>query len=168
MGGSKEADWNAVATKSGPGGPTISPKDFGNASIFKLLIDRKKDLKLTEAQLATFKESDAKLKEVNADRFKLLDSLKKDAKPRTSGTPSPEDEVRMVIASEALSAVARDIRTTYDDAAKAALPVLDDAQQKSAVALMEKYQQEMQSMLREKLGGRGGGGAPGGRGRPPR
>ncbi|MEQ1694017.1 MAG: hypothetical protein ABMA00_22190, partial [Gemmatimonas sp.] len=123
---------------------------------------------LVQAQLATFKESDAKLKELNADRFKLLDSLKKEARPRTSGTPAPEDEVRMLLAGEALGGVARDIRVSYDEAATAALPTLDESQQKSAQELMEKYQREMQSMLREKLGGRGGGGAPGGRGgRPP-
>ena len=115
------------------------------------------------------KESDAKLITANAERFTLLDSLKKDARPKTSGTPSAEDEVRMVLAREALSGVVRDIRLSFDAAAKEGVPGLDEGQQKTAQVLMEKYNEEMQDMLREKLGGRGsGGGPPPGRGgRPP-
>ena len=86
-GAGKEADWNAVAGKSAPAGPTISARDFEKASPFRLLMDKKKDLKLNDAQIAAVKEADVKLLAANASRFTLLDSLKKDAKPRTSGTP---------------------------------------------------------------------------------
>src|SRR5262245_16770138 len=88
--GIKEADIEAGAAKTAPTGPTISSKDFEKASPYKLMLDKKKDLKLTDAQQAAAKEADAKLMAANADRFKLLDSLKKDAKPKTSGTPSTE------------------------------------------------------------------------------
>ncbi len=169
-GAGKEADWNAVAGKSAPTGPTISAKDFEKASPFRLLVDKKKDLKLTDAQIVAAKEADVKLLAANAERFTLLDSLKKDAKPRTSGSPAPEDEVRMVIARESLNGVVRDIRVSFDAAAKEGLPGLDESQQKTAQELMQKYSEEMQDMLREKLGARGGGGGapPSGRsGRPP-
>ena len=165
MGTGKEADWDAVAAKSAPAGPTISAKDFEKASPYRLMVEKKKDLKLTDAQLAAAKEADAKLLADNADRFKLLDSLKKDAKPKTSGTPSTEDELKMVLAKDAMSGVVRDIRTSFDAAAKAGLPGLDEAQQKTEQELMKKYDEEMQAMLREKMGGRGGGGGGGGRGR---
>jgi hypothetical protein len=170
MGTGKEADWDAVATKSAPAGPTISSKDFEKASPYRLMLDKKKDLKLTDAQQVATKEADAALLAANADRFKLLDSLKKDAKPKTSGTPSTEDELRMVLAQDAMSGVVRDIRTSFDAAAKQGLPGLDEAQQKSHQELMKKYDEEMQEMLREKMGGRGGrsgGGPPGGAGRRP-
>jgi hypothetical protein len=171
MGGSKEADWNNVATKSAPAGPTISSKDFEKASPYKLMLDKKKDLKLTDAQQVAAKEADAKLLAENAERFKLVDSLKKDARPKTSGTPSTEDELRMVLARDALGGVVRDIRTSFDAAAKAGLPDLDEAQQKTSQELMKKYDEEMQDMLREKMGGRGGApsGGSGGRGggKPP-
>ena len=162
MGGEKEADWNKVASKSAPAGPTISAKDFEKASPYRLMLDKKKDLKLTDAQQAAVKEADAKLLAANADRFKLLDSLKKDAKPKTSGTPSTEEELRLVLARDALNGVVRDIRTSFDAAAKEGLPGLDEAQQKAHQELMQKYNEEMQEMLREKMGGGGGGG--GGRG----
>lgn len=171
MGGSKRPDMNAVAPKTGPSGPTISPKDFENASVFKLFLDKKKDMKLTDAQLVAMKESDAKLKEANKTRFVIMDSLKRDAKPRTSGTPSADDEAILVMARESLRGVVADIRNSYDTAAKDAVSSLDESQKPAAEKLMEKYHEEMQDMLRDKLGGRGGaqGGAPGGGrgGRPP-
>ena len=171
MGGSKRPDMNAVAPKTGPSGPTISPKDFENASVFKLFLDKKKDMKLTDAQLVAMKESDAKLKEANKTRFVIMDSLKRDAKPRTSGTPSADDEAILVMARESLRGVVADIRKSYDTAAKDAVSSLDESQKPAAEKLMEKYHEEMQDMLRDKLGGRGGaqGGAPGGGrgGRPP-
>ena len=169
MGGSKDTDWNSVASKAAPAGPTISSKDFEDVSVFKLFLDKKKDLKLTDAQMVAMKEADAKLKAANADRFKLLDSLKKDARPRTSGTPAAEDEARMVLAREALNGVVADIRGSFDAAAKDAAAALDDAQMPTAESLMPKYREEMQDMLRAKMGGRagGGGGAPGRGGRGP-
>jgi len=167
-GAGKSENWDAVTTDKAPAGPTISAKDFEKASPFHLMLDKKKDLKLTDAQVTSVKEADAKLLTANAERFTLLDSLKKDAKPKTSGTPSAEDEVRMVLAREALSGVVRDIRFSFDAAAKEGVPGLDESQQKTAQELIAKYDAEMQDMLREKLGGRGGsGGPPAGRGGGP-
>lgn len=164
----KKENWDDVAEKRAPAGPTISAKDFDDVSIYKILVDKKKDLKLSDAQIASFKEADAKLKDANADRFKLLDSLKKDAKPRTSGTPSAEDEARMVIAREALQGVVRDIRGSFDGAAKEAVAKLDESQQKAGADVMDKYNEEMLDLMRSKMGGGGRGGPGGGRGgRPP-
>lgn len=156
----KTADWNSVGAKAGPSGPTISPKDFQEKSIFQLYFDKKKDLKLSDAQVAAFTDADAKLKDANADRFKLLDSLKQDAKPRTSGDPSAEEMARLAIAKDVLQGVIRDIRASYDDAAKASVAGMDEPQQKRALELMEKYTEEMQNMLREKAGARGGPSGP--------
>ena len=163
MGGSSETDWNAVASKSGVGGPTISAKDF-DATPFKFILDKKKDVKLTEEQMIALKSADASLKESNKARFATLDSLKKEAKPRTSGTPSAEDQAHMVIAREALQSTAHDVQRSYDEAAKTALPMLDEPQRPEAQKALDKYNQEMRDMLREKLGGgrRAGGGPPGG------
>jgi hypothetical protein len=166
MGGSKEADWNAIAEKSAPAGPTISAKDFEKVSPFKALLDKKKDLKLTDAQLAAFNTANTTLLAANADRFKLLDSLKKEAKPKTSGDPSAEDEARLVIAREGLQGVVRDIRASYDEAAKN-VEGLDDAQKATATSVLAKNTEQMQEMLRDKMGGRGGAPGGGGRGRPP-
>ena len=168
------ANWDDVAKDKAPAGPTIAAKDFEKASPFKLMLDKKKDLKLTDAQITAVKEADAKLLAANAQRFTLLDSLKKDARPKTSGTPAPEDEARMVIAREALNGVASDIRVSFDAAAKEGISGLDESQAKVREELMKKYTEEMQDMLRSKLGGARGGGdgkvpfSTGGRGgRPP-
>lgn len=166
MGGSKEADWNAIAEKSAPAGPTISGKDFEKVSPFKALLDKKKDLKLTDAQVTTLTTANTGLLAANADRFKALDSLKKEAKPKTSGDPSAEDEARLVIAREALQGMVRDIRTSYEEAAKN-IEGLDDGQKASASAVLAKNAEHMQEMLRDKMGGRGGAPGGGGRGRPP-
>ena len=76
-----------------------------------------------------------------------------------------------MIARESLRGVVADIRSSYDAAAKDAVLSLDESQKPAADKLMEKYHEDMQDMLREKLGGRGGApsGAPGGGrgGRPP-
>jgi len=169
MGGSKEADWNAVATKSGVGGPTITSKDLEGATPFKFILDRKKDIKLTEPQMTNLKAADVALKESNKQRFLLVDSLKKEARPKTSGTPSAEDEVRLVVAKEALQVTVREVQKSYDDAAKLALPMLDESQRAEGQKALDKYSEEMTDLLREKLGGRGAGGPPaggrGGRGR---
>ncbi len=161
MGGAKEADWNAIAEKKAPAGPTISGKDFEKVSPFKYLLDKKKDLKLTDEQIASFTAANTALLASNEARFDLLDSLKKEAKPKTSGDPSVEEEARLVIAREALQGVVRDIRASYADAAKN-LEGLDDSQKGTANTLLAKNSEQMQSMLREKMGGGGGG-----RGRPP-
>ena len=166
MGGSNDVDWNKVASKSGPGGPSISGKDFENTTPFKFIVERKKDLKLTDAQVAAFKDADLKLKAANQSKFVLIDSIKKDAKPRTSGDPSAEDMARMALAREALQSVVHDVQTSFDNAAKAALPMLDEPQRAEGQKALDKYNQEMEDMLRERLGGgrSGGPGAGGGRG----
>ena len=159
-GAGKEADWNKVGAKGGPSGPTISAKDFQENSIYKLYIDKKKDLKLTDAQVNAFKDADNKLKDANADRFKMLDSLKSEAKAKTSGDPSAEEVARLAIARDALGGIVRDIRVSYDDDAQKATGSLDASQQKAGQELLQKYNEEMQKMIREKAGARGG--PPGG------
>lgn len=166
FGGKSDANWDSVATKRGPGGPSISAKDFDDTP-FKFLLDKKKDVKLTEAQMTSLKSADLALKESNKTRFAAIDSLKKEAKPKTSGTPAAEDEARMVIAREALQSTVRDVMASYDEAAKTALPMLDEPQRPDAQKVLDKYNEEMRSMMREKLGAGGGamGGGRGGRGR---
>ena len=45
-----------------PRAPSISGKDFEKASPLADLVDKKKDLKLTDAQVASIKDADAKLR----------------------------------------------------------------------------------------------------------
>lgn len=165
MGGSGDANWNEVASKSGPGGPSISGKDFEGNTPYKFVIDKKKDIKLTDAQITALKTSDASLKESSKAKFAAIDSLRKEARPQTSGTPSAENEAKMVIAREALQAAARDLQASFDEAAKGVLPMLEEVQRPEAQKALDKYNEEMRDMLREKVGGGRGGPGGGGRGR---
>ncbi|WP_337169410.1 hypothetical protein [Gemmatimonas aurantiaca] len=160
--GSKDADWKAVAGDS-PKGPSISGKDFVEASPLAMLLDKKKQLKLTDAQVTGIKAADEKLQAANKERYLLVDSLKKQMRP--SVAPSAEDEARLAVARESMQGVVRDIRASHDADTKEVVATLDADQQKTATELLEKHQEKVQKMLQDKLGTRpGGGGGPGRRG----
>jgi hypothetical protein len=75
-----------------------------------------------------------------------------------SGSPTAEDEARMVIARESLMAVLREARSNNDASVKETVPLLDDSQQKVAGELLRKENEENQQMIRSKVDGRAGGG----------
>lgn len=163
MGTGKEGNYDEM-TKGIATGPKLSSRDVENMSPLKFLVDKKKDLKLTDDQQKQFKELDGKVKEQNAPLLKSVDSLVKVMKP-TSSVPSAEDQVRVVLAREALMKAIGEIRTNYDASVTTAMPTLDDAQKGTAKELLEKQRKENEDTLREKLGG--GGPRPEGDG-PPR
>lgn len=168
MGGSKEADWNAITEKSGPTGPTISGKDFEKVSPYKALLDKKKDLKLTDAQTTSLTTAHTALIAANQDRFKALDSLKKALKPSGGADAGADEETRLVIARESFQTLVRELRVSFDSVAKS-IDGLDDTQKQAAAPVLAKNAEETAEMIREKSGGGGRGGpGGGGRGRPPR
>jgi hypothetical protein len=154
-----EPNWDELG--KGSGGLQLSNKDLENISPLKLLIDKRKDLKLTDDQLTKLKDLDGKSKEQNVALFKTLDSLRKETKPSTR--PSDEDRTRIMSARREVSGVVKDIRSNYDASLTQALPVLDESQRSTADGLIQKLNEEAEKMLREKMG-RGGasGGAEGG------
>jgi hypothetical protein len=161
FGGAKKENWDSV-TKSVPKGPSIEGKDLEEASPLRLFLDKKKDLKLTDAQQAAIKDADAKLSSANAARFMMVDSLRKQLKPSVAATA--EDDARMALARDAMQGVLRDIRASQDAEAKTVVATLDPEQQKTAAELLEKHAEKTQKMLRDKMGG-GGGPPPMGGGR---
>ena len=153
--GDPKADWQSVMG-SNSGGMKLSNRDVENISPLKLLIDKRKDLKLTDDQLNRLKELDGKLKEKNQDSLKALDSLRRMAQP-PAHDPNDDDRARMSMARRLAAATVGTIRENYDAALKDALPILDESQQKAAGELLAKQRSEADEMLREKLGGHGGG-----------
>lgn len=152
--GEKSADWNSV--ESANKGVKLSKGDLENVSPIKLLIDKKKDLKLSDDQVNKLKELDGKLKETNEPSFKALDSLKRAAQPPLrAGEPSDEERDRMMSARRGISAVVGTIRGNYESSAMDAMALLDESQQKAAADLLKKQKEQADDMLREKLGGRG-------------
>jgi len=146
--GDKEADYSMM------NGSTLklSNKDLENISPIKLLIDKKKDLKLSDDQVNKLKEKEDKLKESMKPSFGALDSLRRIATP-TSRTPDAGDQARMMDTRRQFQQVVNGIRIQYDAAATDAASVLDETQQKQATDLFQKQKAEADDMIRSKLGG---------------
>jgi len=115
-----------------------------NISPIKLLIDKRKDLKLTDEQVKQIKNVESTLKDKNQGLFKALDSLRKEIK---SGSQSDDGRSRAMNAQREVMGVLGDIRTNYDAALKEAIPLLDEAQQKTANEALQK-QRDLADMSR--------------------
>ncbi len=142
-----------------PKGPTLRVRDIEDQSPLKLLIDKRKDLKLTDAQVSELKDTETKLKDVNAPLFKAVDSLIRDMR---NGSASPNDQARAKLreARTGLMDVLKELNTNYETPLNAVLAKLDAEQQAKAKELLDKQRQDGDKMLREKLGGGGGGERP--------
>jgi hypothetical protein len=146
--GDKQADYGLM------NGSTIklSNKDLENVSPLRLLIDKRKDLKLTDDQLAKLKDRDDKLKESMKPSFGALDSLRRIATP-ASRNPDEGDRARMMETRRHFTEVVTGIRTQYDIAAGEVISTFDETQQKLAKDLVERQRAEAEDMIRGKLGG---------------
>jgi len=136
-------------------GPTLRVRDVEDLSPIKLLIDKRKDLKLTDAQLSQLKDGEGKLKDKNAPLLKAIDSLVRDMK-WGSGSPSDDARVKARNARIGLMSTLGDIRTNYDASAKEALATFDADQQSKATEMLEKQKQDAEKLFQERVG-RGGG-----------
>jgi hypothetical protein len=143
-----------------PTGPALRTRDLEDMSPVKLLIDKHKDLKLSDAQINALKASEPALKSKNEPIFHVVDSLLGRMRPSLNG--SDEERARIREARMDVMSAIGDVRANYDAAAKDALATLDPEQQTKANELLAKQHEESQKMLAEKLGGgrRGGGGEP--------
>jgi LTXXQ motif family protein len=138
--------------------PALRVRDVEDQSPIKLLIDKRKDLKLTDAQIAQLKDSEAKLKEKNAPLLKAVDSLVREYR---SGMSSASEEARTRARSARIGLLTNlaEIRTNYDASAKEALGTFDAEQQSKANELIDKQSQETDKLIQERVVGdrRGGG-----------
>lgn len=158
--GGADANWDAI--KGGSAGVDLSAKDVENISPIKLIVDKRKDLKLSDEQLNKVKAIDEALKGKNEPLFKALDSLRKASKappmnPNSSKevqqAQQEEDRARLTAAKREMSGTVKDIRDNYELSLKEVLALLDEAQQKTANEMVDKQRQDAQKMLSEKLGG---------------
>src|ERR1051325_649418 len=60
----------------------ITARDLEEQSPIKLLIDKRKDLKLSDAQLSAIKDVESKLKAQNATLYKVVDSVNNEMRPK--------------------------------------------------------------------------------------
>jgi hypothetical protein len=134
--------------------PAVRARDIEDMSPIKLIIDKRKDLKLTDAQISQLKDSDGKLKEKNAPLLKAIDSLVRDLRWNAgSRAPSDEDRARMRNAHMGLMSTVGEIRANYEASAKEALASFDADQQTKVNETLEKQRQETDKYLQERLNG---------------
>jgi hypothetical protein len=137
-----------------PQGPTLRPRDIEDVSPIKLLLDKRKDLKLSDAQTDGLKKAEGALKEKNAPLLKAVDSLVHEMKPPLNATP--ESDMRIRDARGGLQQALGTIDENYAAAAKEALATFDADQQAKATAMLAKLKEDADKKIREKMsGGRG-------------
>jgi hypothetical protein len=132
-------------------------RDVEDLSSIKLLIDKRKDLKLSDAQLSQLKDSEGKLKDKNAPLLKAIDSLVRDLKSGMSSS-SDDGRARARAARMGLMTTLGEIRMNYEASAKDALATFDADQQSKATELLDKQRQETDKFVQERVNGdrRGG------------
>jgi hypothetical protein len=153
--GDKEANWDAIE-QNASSGPRFSAKDIEGLSAIRILVDKRKDLKLSDEQAKQLRDLGKKEDDATKAQFAVVDSLKTALRSRAGSDPDAE-RARVSIAQQELMNVIGQIRASYDATFKEALPLLDEPQQKAATALVEKERADAEEELREKISsGRGG------------
>jgi hypothetical protein len=134
----------------------VKVKDLQNQSPIKLLIDKRKDLRLSDDQLAQIKELETKLKDKNAPLFHAVDSLNGAVRTAASNRGTASDDSRSTLRSlmQELMDTVEDIRDNYAASLATALPLLDDDQRKKADELLAKQAEEIEKASGGARGGR--------------
>lgn len=144
----------------------LSNGDVEEMSPIKRLIDKRKDLKLTDEQVKKFKDLETEMKARNERLFKQLDSLRKDM--TFSGRPSDDERAKIENDHQSVVDVVGNIRLSYNETLKRATELLDNGQKQKAAELVQQLNDEADQTLDKKLNSRGERGEGGGRrGRPP-
>lgn len=168
--GTGSPDWDKMGKSSASSAPQVlSKKDLEEMSPIARLLEKKKDLKLTDAQLAKLQEMETAGNGRDAALYEATDSLRKAMRPSGGGDPEAR-RIQAFSAREAFTKSVADLRANFAADATAALAVLDDAQRPAAKELLAKQAKEADKTVEEKMrAGQGGrpGGRPGGRGGPP-
>jgi LTXXQ motif family protein len=150
---------------SGGGGLRLSDGDVEEMSPIKRLIDKRKDLKLSDAQVKQFKDLESEMKTRNEHMFKMLDSVRRAM--TSSGRPSDDDRAHMASNREVVMETVGNIRLSYGETLKKAMELLDDGQKQKANELVAQLDDETNKTIREKLDPRGEPGDDARSGRPP-
>ena len=132
-----------------PKGVDIRVRDLEDQSPLHLLIDRRKDLNLTDSQLSQLKESEEKLKEKNAPLYKSADSLIRAT--RLTSSSSDAEKSRAQSARSTLTELVKTLNESYDAARKDAVALLDAQQQPKANEMLDKQKEDGEKFLRDRM-----------------
>jgi len=142
--------------KDAPTGPSLRVRDVEDMSPIKRLIDKRKDLKLTDAQVNQLKDAEAKLKTKNEPVLRAVDSLLHEAKMAAPNTGTDEGRARYEELTRTLRSAVEQARVNYDAAATEATASFDADQQAKAKEILAKLKEDSDGMLRERLSAGGG------------
>jgi hypothetical protein len=143
----------------------LSNGDVEEMSPIKRLIDKRKDIKLTDDQVKQFKDLETEMKARNEHMFKQLDSLRKDM--AFSGRPSDDEFTRIANDRQSVTDLVGNIRLSYNETLKRAMEKLDEGQKPKAQELVDQLNKDSDQTLEKKLNGGGERGNGGRRGGPP-
>jgi hypothetical protein len=132
-----------------PKGPDIRVRDLEDQSPLHLLIDKRKDLKLTDAQLSQLKDAEEKLKEKNAPLYKTADSLIRQM--RTTSGATDGDKARARSARGDFMELVKSVNENYETASKDAVALLDADQQSKAKEMLDKQKADGEKFIRERM-----------------
>jgi len=149
-------DKNLMAEDGRDSRPQLTARELEEQSPIRLLVDKRKDLKLSDEQVGKLKDIESRLKEKNGSLLRIVDSVNREMKPPRGGEVTDEYRTKIGNLREELLGAIKDERTSKDASTKEALPLLDEEQQKKANELLEKQAADVAKTMRDKLGGRGG------------
>ena len=151
-----DANWDKITATAAP--TVLTVKEVEAMDPIRHLVAKRRDLKLTDAQLAQLKAMDDSSRARDAVLLAAMDSLRREMRPQ--GQMDDMQRLRLQVVRNEFSATVVKIRANYDADAAAALPALEESQRAAAEALLAKQKAEADKVVQEKLGGRGGGSAP--------
>ncbi|HEX3868521.1 MAG TPA: hypothetical protein VHV78_17280 [Gemmatimonadaceae bacterium] len=132
-------------------GPNLRSRDIEDQSPIKLLIDKRKDLKLSDAQVSQLKTAESSAKDQNAPLFRMIDSLVHNMK-FTADKPTDDDCLRISNARDGLTHVLAQLQSNYDLSLSEPLATFDADQQTNARELLTKRHDDMERLVKERLG----------------
>jgi hypothetical protein len=161
----KDANWDDLRSQSSTG-LRLSNGDVEDMDPVKRLVDKRRDLKLTDDQQKQMKDMMAKSREATKPNYKTLDSLRQAMRPM-AGLDADAEQARQSMTRESVMGTVVAIRGVYDASLKDALALLDDGQKTKADEVLKKLAEDTDETMKNKLGGRGAGGGGRRGGRPP-
>jgi hypothetical protein len=129
----------------------ITPDDINETNPDHLFVDKRKDLKLTDAQLGTLKDAESKLRDSTTSLFRAIDSLNFVVKLASKAPDDDDAQARIRVARLSFVRILGDIQDRFGAAGKDALALLDADQQKTANDLLEKVRAEFDKKVKERL-----------------
>jgi hypothetical protein len=129
----------------------ITARDLEEQSPLRLLVDKRKDLKLSDEQLGKLKDLESKLKEKNGPLLRIVDSVNREMRP-PRGEVTDEYRTKMRNLRNELMGTVEDIHRNYAAAAREGVLALDAEQQNKAVDLLDKQKADIEKKMNEKSG----------------